>query len=228
MTLNLDKPFLIINCKNYLEASGEEARRLAQVSEEVSRENNVDIIICPPIPFTSEICNSVNIPVFTQHVDSDKVGSSTGAIIPEVAKKAGVMGSLVNHSEKRVDPAKISAAVQRLRENGLVSVVCARTPSEVADFAGFSPDFVAIEPPELIGSGVAVSTSKPEVITDSIKAALSTNPKVKVVCGAGIVDGKDVEAAIKLGSSGVLVASGIVKSQDWKRKISAKVKHLIL
>ena len=190
MTLNLDKPFLIINCKNYLEASGEESRRLAHVSEEVSRENNVNIIICPPTPFTSEICNAVNIPVFTQHVDSDKVGSSTGAIIPEVAKKAGVIGSLVNHSEKRVDPAKISAAVQRLRENGLVSVVCARTPSEVADFAGFSPDFVAIEPPELIGSGVAVSTSKPEIITDSIKAALSTNPEVKVVCGAGIVANK--------------------------------------
>ena len=110
----------------------------------------------------------------------------------------------------------------------MVSVVCARTPSEVADFAGFSPDFVAIEPPELIGSGVAVSTSKPEIITDSIKAALSTNPEVKVVCGAGIVDGKDVEAAIKLGSCGVLVASGIVKSQDWKIKISEMAKHLIL
>jgi len=109
----------------------------------------------------------------------------------------------------------------------LVSVVCARTPSEVAQFAGYSPNFVAIEPPELIGSGIAVSTANPEIVTDSIKAALTTNPNVKVVCGAGIVDGKDVEAAIKLGSCGVLVASGIVKSHDWKIKISEMAKHLI-
>jgi len=37
---------------------------------------------------------------------------------------------------------------------------------------------------------------------------------VKVLCGAGITNGEDVRAALKLGAEGVLVASGVVKAED--------------
>jgi triosephosphate isomerase len=43
--------------------------------------------------------------------------------------------------------------------------------------------------------------------------------QVKVICGAGMVAGEDVEAALKLGAVGVLVAGGIVKASDWRTKI---------
>jgi triosephosphate isomerase len=35
---------------------------------------------------------------------------------------------------------------------------------------------------------------------------------VRILCGAGISTGEDVYAALKLGSEGVLVASGVVKA----------------
>ena len=35
-----------------------------------------------------------------------------------------------------------------------------------------------------------------------------------ILCGAGISHGDDVKAALKLGTQGVLVASGIVKAKD--------------
>jgi triosephosphate isomerase len=37
---------------------------------------------------------------------------------------------------------------------------------------------------------------------------------VITLCGAGITKGEDVAAALRLGTKGVLVASGIVKAKD--------------
>jgi triosephosphate isomerase len=73
---------------------------------------------------------------------------------------------------------------------------------------------VSIEPPELIGSGIAVSKAQPEVITDTVRLVQKVDPKVTILCGAGISTGQDVATALKLGSHGVLVASGIVKAKN--------------
>jgi triosephosphate isomerase len=144
-------PVLIINFKNYSEASGLGAVRLAEIASQVAQKLGVEIAVCPPTPFISEVCKTVPIPVFAQHADSEKTGGTTGAIVPESLKAAGAQGSLINHSEKRVEESKISQTVQRLRDIGLTSIVCARTPKEVATYSHYSPDIVAIEPPELIG-----------------------------------------------------------------------------
>ena len=101
----------------------------------------------------------------------------------------------------------------------MISVVCARSASEVSTFANFEPDYIAIEPPELIGSGRAVSKENPSIVTDSIDAA-RMSPNVKVICGAGITDATDVSSALKLGATGILVASGIIKATSWMDKIS--------
>jgi len=46
-----------------------------------------------------------------------------------------------------------------------------------------------------------------------------TGYRGKILCGAGIVSGEDVKKAVELGADGVLVASSIVKAQDWEAKI---------
>jgi triosephosphate isomerase len=163
----------------------------------------------------------VDIPVFSQHVDDAKEGSSTGFFIPELAKSFGAQGSLVNHSEHRIDrPEAIKNLVNRLRKLEMVSVVCARSASEVSDIARFEPDFIAIEPPELIGSGKAVSKENPSIVTDSIEASAKISRNVKVICGAGITDAADVRSALSLGAKGILVASGVIKATSWVDKIS--------
>jgi len=45
------------------------------------------------------------------------------------------------------------------------------------------------------------------------------SPKVKVLCGAGIVDKTDVQKALELGAEGILISSGVVKSRSWYDKI---------
>lgn len=214
---------LMINFKNYLEASGERALGLSKASERVSKELDVEVVVSPPSPLLALVARSVSIPVYSQHTDCAKVGSTTGHMVAEVEMSAGVKGSLVNHSEMRLGVDCIEMVVKKLRELGMVSVVCARTPEEVAVVSEFGPDYVAIEPPELIGSGVAVSKAKPEVITKSLEVLKG---RVKLLCGAGIVGYEDVKKAVELGAEGVLVASGVVKAKDWEGKVRELVKGL--
>jgi triosephosphate isomerase len=75
------------------------------------------------------------------------------------------------------------------------------------------PDAVAVEPPELIGTGTPVSKADPDIITDTVDR-VSDVSEVPVLCGAGITSGDDVEAARELGAEGVLVASGVVKAES--------------
>jgi triosephosphate isomerase (TIM) len=208
---------LIINFKNYREASAASTLKLAKAAQKVAERSKVEIIVAPPQPALALVARSVSVPVFCQHLDSEKDGSTTGYFVPEIAKSYGAVGSLINHSEHRIEVKSIAVLVERMRKLGMTSVVCARTPHEVMEMSVFGPDYVAIEPPELIGSGKAVSKENPAIISKSIEAAGS---RTKVICGAGITDKDDVRAAIKLGSRGILVASGVVKAESWAAKIA--------
>jgi triosephosphate isomerase len=85
---------------------------------------------------------------------------------------------------------------------------------------------IAVEPPELIGSGVSVSKAKPEVVSGSVDAIKRVNLKVEVLCGAGITTGDDIIKAIELGTKGVLLASGIVLAKDQRTAIEDMVRAL--
>jgi triosephosphate isomerase len=210
---------LIINFKNYQEISGQKSVKLAKAAEAVAKGSEVRIVVAPPQSSLALVASQVGVPVFAQHLDDSDSGSTTGFMVPEIAKSYGVSGSLINHSEHRVPFIIIEKLIKKVRLLRMVSVVCARTPNEVKKLASLRPDYVAIEPPELIGSGIAVSKARPGVITRSIRAVDSVNRKISVICGAGIVNGEDVSTAMRLGSKGILVASGIIKSKNWQAKI---------
>jgi triosephosphate isomerase (TIM) len=208
---------LIINFKNYEEVSADRAIKLAESAREVAERLRIEIVVAPPQPMLALIANKIQIPVIGQHVDNEKMGPSTGFIVPEIVKSCGAIGSLINHSEHRIERSLIASLVERMRKLGMASIVCAQEPREVVEISTLQPDFIAIEPPELIGSGRAVSKENPAIITKSIEAAGSRS---RVICGAGITDKDDVTKAMKLGSQGILVASGIVKDTSWEKKIA--------
>jgi triosephosphate isomerase (TIM) len=212
----LNRPF-IINFKNYGEASAGRTVELAIAAQDVAEKLGVEIVLAPPQPALALVCKAVSkIQVVCQHVDDAQLGATTGFFVPEVAKSYGAAGSLINHSEHRVGLSVIKSLTEQMRRLGMTSIICAQTPAEVSAIADFRPDFIAIEPPELIGSGRAVSKENPAIITDSIRAAGS---KSKVICGAGITDHGDIVKAVQLGSWGILAASGIVKAKSWPEKL---------
>jgi triosephosphate isomerase (TIM) len=208
---------LIINFKNYEEVFGDRAIKLADSARQVAENLQLEIVLAPPHPVLALLAKEIRIPVICQHVDDEKMGASTGFIMPEIAKSYGVVGSLINHSEHRMEMSSISRLVERLRKLDMVSIVCAQEPQEVVEISNLEPDFIAIEPPELIGSGRAVSKENPTIITKSIEGAGSRS---SIICGAGISDKDDVSKAMDLGSQGILVASGVIKAASWEKKIT--------
>jgi triosephosphate isomerase len=160
------------------------------------------------------VAEVVKIPVFAQHIDPIKPGSHTGHVLAESVKEAGAVGTLINHSERQLKLSEISEIIDITNEKGLISLVCANTPAISAAAAALKPDIIAVEPPELIGTGIPVSKAKPEVVTSTVKLVRELNRKVTILCGAGISRGEDVAVALKLGTQGVLVASGIVEAKD--------------
>ena len=216
----------IINCKNYEEIAGDKIIEFVKIVETVSKKYKIKIAVAPPQHLIGLVSKS-SIPILAQHVDNSKVGSTTGFMIPELLKKSKVSGSLINHSEHRISEKEIVELVLRLKELKMISVVCVKDIAEAKKYAKLNPDYIAIEPPELIGSGKAVSKERPELVTKSANAVNSANNKTKLLCGAGIVSGQDVAKALELGSKGILVASGIIKAKNWTKIIEEFSKAML-
>lgn len=190
---------------------------LTQKVERVSSKTDICIALAPQCTDIAHLAKKSSLPIFAQHVDPIKPGSFTGHILPEVVKEAGAVGTLINHSERRLKLAEIDAIIKKTKELQLASVVCTNNANVSASAAALKPDFIAIEPPELIGTGIPVSKAKPEIVTETVKLVRQINSEVTLLCGAGITKGDDVAAALKLGTEGVLVASGIVKAKEPQR-----------
>jgi len=218
----LKTPAVILNLKTYNPtAIGIGAVRMAKALEKeailAGKKGNVAVAATALDLY--RVASAVRIPVLSQHAESLLSGSTTGHIILENVKLVGGRGTLLNHSECRIaDREEIRKTVERARILGLVSVVCANDPSESGELSRFHPDFVAVEPPELIGSGISVSTARPEVVSDAVKLVKDAAPDVKVLCGAGISSGADVRKAVELGADGVLLASYIAKSRNPRKE----------
>ena len=212
-------PIVILNFKTYLESTGINAVNLATASQMVAEETGVNMVVAPQSSDIYQLSNKVDIPVFAQHIDAVDAGGHTGSTLIECVKEAGADGSLINHSEQRMKLADIDVAVKKLAQNNMVSVLCTNNIETSAAVATLKPDFVAIEPPELIGSGIPVSKAEPEIVEGTVEVIHKIDPEISVLCGAGISTGDDMKAAMDLGADGVLLASGIIKADDPKEAL---------
>jgi len=210
----LDYPLILINLKTYREGMGQGAIEFARLAERVIEKTGISIAIAPQALDLAAVADSSETPLFAQHIDPVTYGKYTGYILPEAVSEAGAYGTLINHSEHPVPLERLGEYIKRAREADLVTVVCADTVETAKKAALHKPDAIAIEPPELIGSGVSVSSAQPELVSEAVKGVRSVDPQVQVLCGAGITSGEDAEAALELGARGILVASGVVKAPD--------------
>jgi triosephosphate isomerase len=210
----LDTPLVIVNFKTYPEATGRMALELAKIIEKVSVRSGVSAAVAPQHVDIYQIAGQVEIPVIAQHVDPISPGRNTGWISLESVRAAGAVGTILNHSEHKLQASQIEGVVELARKAGFTTVACTADVEESRKVAGVGPDMIAIEPPELIGTGIPVSKAKPEVVRNSVMGIKKVNSNVRVLCGAGITTGEDVLKAMELGTEGVLIASGVVCAKD--------------
>lgn len=220
-------PILIINFKTYIEATGKRGLELARIAEKVSKELNVCIAVAPIVTDLRLVSENVEIPVLAQSADPVNPGAHTGHVTLEAIKECGAVGIILNHSEKPLRINDIAWIVEKAKSLNMYVLTCAPTPETSLSVASLNPDAVAVEPPELIGTGRAVSKEKPDVIVKTVELIKKHVPEVHVICGAGIEAREDVVKAIELGTEGVLVASAIVKARDWYGKIRELAEGLL-
>ncbi len=104
------------------------------------------------------------------------------------------------------------------RKYKLKVVVSSNNLKEAEKLSKLKPDYVAIEPPELISGKVSVSKAKPQLIKNAAK-------KIKnLLVGAGIHNTLDVKKSMEYGAKGILVSSAVVLSKNPKKILNALIK----
>lgn len=207
------KPLVAINFKTYASASGIEAEDLAKICDTVAKQTGGNVMVCVQASDIHRVASAVSIPVFAQHVDGVDFGSHTGKILADSVRENGASGTLLNHSEDQYADESLAAAVEHCKAEGLQIIICADSVKKAVQVAKLNPDYVAYEPPELIGGDISVTT-QPSIIKDVVAQIRLVNANVGILVGAGVKTSEDVRIAIKLGTNGVLLASGITKAKD--------------
>ncbi|MBU0958330.1 MAG: triose-phosphate isomerase [Nanoarchaeota archaeon] len=202
------KPIVIINFKTY--KLGEKALKLAKAIERYDK----NIIVGVQASHLREIAKKTKLKIFAEHVDYFEPGRHTGYIIPEAVKKDGAKGTFLNHSEHRLDFKIIKKTVKRCKKIGLKTAVFVTSLKEAKKIKRLKPDYLIIEPPELVAGKISVSKAKPELISKIAKKL-----KYAFIVGAGVKNKQDVEIAMKLGASGIAVSSAITKAKDVKKAL---------
>lgn len=220
------RPVVIVNYKLYAEATGARAVDLTKAIERASAGSRAVVAVAPQAADIHRVAASSSLPVLAQHVDALAPGSGTGHTLAEAVREAGAIGTLLNHAEHRLRLADLGASLDRASRAGLVRVVCTDTIATTRAAAALHPDMVAIEPPELIGGDVSVTSADPGIVRGAVDAAKAVAPRVRVLCGAGVKTGDDLAAALRLGADGVLLASGVVKAMDPEGAMRALLERL--
>ncbi len=212
-------PLIIVNFKTYKEATGENAVKLAKQCELAARKakGKAKVAVAVQAADIFRVAAAVDtkvVAVFAQHIDANGQGKSTGFVTAESVAVAGASGTLLNHAEHKITD--IAKRIETAKAAKLVTLACAANVAEAKAIASLTPfpDFIAVEPPELIGGKVSVSKAKPEVVSDSVAAVKSINGGIKVLCGAGVNSKEDVRKALELGTEGILVASSVVLAKN--------------
>jgi len=213
--------FVLVNLKAY----PCDPVAVASAAADVAERADVRVAVAPQAAHLEAVAQT-GVETWGQHVSPVEHGSHTGSTLAEALADAGASGTLLNHSERRLKLADIDAGLAATRRADLSTVVCANNPDQIAAVAALGPDAVAVEPPELIGTGTPVSQADPEVVEDAVAAAERVDPTVDVYCGAGISTGDDVLAARELGADGVLLASGVAKADDPRGALESLVEGL--
>ena len=207
------QPLIVVNFKTYATAMGKRAVDLAQAMERASKDHVRMIAVVSAFDLHAVKQAAPSLEVWSQHLDPVGQGSFTGWLQPENAIERGARGTIINHAEHKVDIEHVQQLMQQLPDD-FPMCACAADVDEAHQLAELGPTFIAVEPPELIGGDISVTTADPAIVSDTVNAVRAINPHVRVLCGAGVKDGKDVKTAVELGAHGVLLASGVTKASD--------------
>ena len=207
---NIRAPFFEIGPKSYL--YGQDVIDLAKAADAASEKYGVDIIFTTPLVEISRVKAATrHIHVFAPHMDPLRPGRGLADTLPESLVAAGAEGVMLNHCEKPLSLSVLKATIERAKEVGLTTIVCADSCAEASMIACLKPDIIVAEPSELVGTGVSCG---PEYVEAATRAVKDVDPDILVLTAAGIANGKDVFDVISAGADATGSSSGVAKAPD--------------
>lgn len=200
---------VVVNFKTYKEGTGFAAVRLAQICRRVQEETKVRIVAVPQVADLRN-CVETGAECWVQHVDTVEQGKKTGWITVEDVEEAGARGTLLNHSEHKLGFDLVKSIADQTRGMAFELCICAADENEAAELDKLEPNYIAYEPPELIGSrDKSVASEKSSVVEKVVKLV-----KSPVLIGAGVHSPENVTTGLKLGAKGILLATDVVLAED--------------
>jgi triosephosphate isomerase len=205
---------IVVNFKTYSEGTGYKAIELARLCRKVQEETGVRIVVVPQIADLRD-CVETGVDCWVQHVDPVQPGKNTGWITCEDVEQAGAKGTLLNHSEHRLEWEVLKNTMELISGKAFEGCLCVKDIEEAVKAAELKPDFVAYELPELIGNTEkSVASEKPEIIKN-----ITQMIKIPVLIGAGVHSAEDVKMGLSLGAKGILLATDIVLAVDPEKEL---------
>lgn len=217
-----EKKYCIINLKAYEEVFNTNLTGFIQEVDACSakaQEIGVELILCVnSYDIKEAVMNSSSVQIYAQHIDPVGFGSHTGHFPTICVLRLGALGTLISHSEHYLSVEEVMSRVQSAQELYLETCVCVRDNQRLKELKKYNiSGLVALEPPELIGGDISVTTANPQIITKAVQ--ITQNSQMKLLVGAGIKTGDDVKMALELGADGILVASGVIKADNIKEAV---------
>lgn len=140
-------------------------------------------------------------------------------------KQSNAVGTLLNHTEKKLSFQTLEETIRRADETGLATVVCADDIHEAIAVAKLAPNIIIVESPELIGK-------KTETVVDRLDIGKvdeqihSINPDIQVLHGAGIYTPEHVREMIMLGAKATGCTSAVMKAENPAGVLEGMIKAM--
>lgn len=208
----IDGPLLIVNPKAYL--YGPELLSLARLTDELAGRFGITTLFTAQHADLRQVAEATsNLTITAQHMDPITPGRGMGHILPESLVAAGARAVVLNHAEHALTLSALDATLERAREVGLATIVCADTDAQVRAVAHLGPTAMICEPTAAIGTGAMDAGDYVARTTALVK---SIDPSILVIQAAGVSTGADVARVLSQGADGSGGTSGIVGDPSWR------------
>lgn len=209
-------PFLIVNPKAYLGSA--DTLKLAKLTDELAKQFGVDVIFTAQhVDLRMVARHTTNLTVTAQHMDPIVKGRGMGHILPDSLVEAGAKAVVLNHAEHQLTLGVLDATMQRARQVGLATIVCADSDAQCKAIAGMGPDMMICEPTANIGTG---QMDAGDYIERTTKIVKDVDPSILVIQAAGVTGAADIARVLAQGADASGGTSGIVTHPDWHQVLT--------
>ncbi len=205
-------PFLIVNPKAYLGSA--DTLKLATLTDELAANFDIDVIFTAQhVDLRMISRHTEHLTITAQHMDPIVKGRGMGHILPDSLVEAGAKAVVLNHAEHQLSLGVLDTTMQRAREVGLATIVCADSDAQCQAIATMGPDMMICEPTANIGTG---KMDAGDYIARTTRVVKDINPDILVIQAAGVSTGADISRVLSQGADGSGGTSGIVAHPDWR------------